>query len=434
MNTLKESAAGLFDLIFPSLLGGTSASKPQPKSSEPNAARHVAVLAVAISGSLGDTAMQTAVGQTLKAAGIGKMTLLVHDEKERAQFERIGYRVINVGGLFKPVIPMSVIRSLRQVFEECTDLIVIGADVLDGKYSPSKSLRRFQLAGAARRHGLRAGVVNFSFSDKAVPALCDKLRKLDFLDDITLVSREPVSAGRISKVLGREVPASADLAFLLSPTPATEEPVAGIAAKVEAWRAEGRKIIAFNINATRLRKTPDADLARSLGTALDRLCTEIPAAVVFVPHDYRKGSNDEALAKMIAAEMTSQAYYMPDRHYISSDAKAICKMADLTVTGRMHCGIASLGSGTPALFWDYQGKVEGLLNLAGTPGQTFTEDDMIDPDRMVARIAEALEHAPANRAAIAERLPGIKAMSRSNLNFILAPDSAGTPVAAEAAI
>lgn len=46
----------------------------------------------------------------------------------------------------------------------------------------------------------------------------------------------------------------------------------------------------------------------------------------------------------------------PDPGYV----KGVVGHCDLVISGRMHCGIAALGAGTPVVLVDYQDKVKGL--------------------------------------------------------------------------
>jgi len=181
--------------------------------------------------------------------------------------------------------------------------------------------------------------------------------------DFTYVCRDPLSAQRVSKAVSKPVAHGADLAFLLN---APETPYAEAAQKayevIQNWRKEDRPIIVFNANPLGLLNAmPDLDLddaARSYAQALDKLAETTGCALMCLTHDNRISHSDARFMERIVRQLnpSTDAHFVPET-VRATDIKFLCSKVDLTVTGRMHLGIASLGAGTTTMILDFQGKM-----------------------------------------------------------------------------
>jgi hypothetical protein len=104
-----------------------------------------------------------------------------------------------------------------------------------------------------------------------------------------------------------------------------------------------------------------------------------------------------------------------------AEIKGILADCDGLLTGRMHCGIAALGAGTPAAFLDYQGKVEGLLQLFGLETAIELGPGRSDAANRAADLLRSFRRESARfRTEIAGRLPEILALSARNVPAVAA--------------
>ena len=394
-----------------------------PGTAAPDAPRRFLVLAPAGAGSLGDEAMtRSAVAALRGRIPDAKITLVVFKDTDFAHYGDLGTDMVCLAGFMGVRPRLATLRRLMAALRQGTDFVILGADVLDGIYEPSNTIRRLWLAVAAQRAGLSANLIGFSFADRAGPQVRGFLR--DHCASFNIISRDPVSAARVAEVVGRPVPSAADLAFLL-PRPDAASPAATEAlAQAAAWRAEGRPIVVFNGNAHGLRTShPGIDVAacaRAFAEALKQIHAATNCGFVFVSHDDRPGVSDADFIRTITAllpEGTPTA--MPDAPIRPSDAKLLCEQANLTITGRMHLGIASLGVATPALFYDYQGKVEGLLELFDLPDLKFGAEDVLAPERLAQIVIDRIARGADISAQIEARLPAVRALSARNIDLVV---------------
>ena len=251
--------------------------------------------------------------------------------------------------------------------------------------------------------------------------MCQAFRALP--DAVRLCARDPVSRARVEQVIGRQVEQVADLAFLIHAQ--REGPRASAALSwIAGQRARGSSVYAFCpcrlAVHSKHSSASDSESARAdlvvefFSEAARRLRSEDPAAAfVLISHDVRSAHNDHALCMRISERIGSRDTTLlvsPDA--TPAEIKGILADCDGLLTGRMHCGIAALGAGTPAAFLDYQGKVEGLLQLFGLetaielgPGRSDAANRAADLLRSFRRESACF------RRQIAGQLPEILALS-----------------------
>lgn len=382
--------------------------------------RHVVVLTPSSVGNLGDEAMVTSIVTQLRARDANiRITLITHAVEDATAHAPLDTEVVCLSGYFSKIPARAVLADLAQLFQSGTDFILLGADILDGRYSESRSFRRLFLARNAQEAGMDVFVLGFSFSDNAVP------RILNYMDHacrgFTYVCRDPLSAGRVAKAVNKDVPHGADLAFLLN---VPETPYAVAAARaydiVQEWQAADRPVIAFNGNPLGLLNAmPDVDLdqaATSYANALNALAADTGCALLCLTHDNRPAHSDARFMQRIIdlLEPETVAHFVPET-VRATDIKFLCSKVDLTVTGRMHMGIASLGAGTTTMILDFQGKVRGLYELFGLPELAIDVLDVMTPEVLVANIAEKLKQKTRHAEAIKDKLPDIHTLSERNL-------------------
>lgn len=388
----------------------------------PSAGTHYVVPLVSGIGSLGDEAMAVAVTNRLRDADPeAKITVVCHHDVDLAAVPNMGVAyddVFSLEGYFAPMPGARRIGALADLLRSATHLVLVGADVMDGRYSDSRSYRRWRLAIAGRDLGLRTAVIGFSFSDRATPRVMRYLRRNG--DALNLCCREPVSAGRLSSLLRRDVGSAADLAFLLPPQALRSDG----AVKAANFADSSRPTVVVNINSLSFAQSSaafDSEVIRGAYVPLlQRLHAATGCAFLLLPHDIRPRASDVTQLHILDRLLgdTVPTHVVVDR-ITAGEVKHLCGSAQLVLTGRMHLGIAALGAGVPALFFDYQGKVQGLLHLIDKPEWSYSADDLRYPEVFARRMATMLTAHDALTADLQERVPAIRSLATRNLEFIL---------------
>lgn len=324
-----------------------------PRSFEPDT---FVLMAPSVEGSRGDAAMMEVLLADLRRKFDGRAVLLCYKRSERHADLVQNYRVEVECLEHLARHPL----QLRQLLQRTHTFRLIGADIVDGFYSPLTTGLRLSTAQTFAHAGCDAKIISFSFCATPAPSIARLWQQLP--ESVGLLTRDPESKRRLSALLGREVAQAADLAFLLEPdTEGIDEQVRWIAAQ----RERGHTVVGIGVNSLLL----NAGGQRALAQVVTRLLQQQPQlSLLFVAHDFRAKSSDLDTARgtmsYIPPKVLERVGVVAQEHG-PRQLKAIALRLDAVVSGRMHFSIAALSQGVPAFCFRYQGKVEGLLELVG---------------------------------------------------------------------
>lgn len=316
------------------------------------------------------------------------------------------------------------LRASRAILKFAPDVaVVIGADCMDGYYSPEVSARLIATADLIASRGCPVTFTGFSFNDKPHPFV---VRAFDRLSGKVAVNlRDPVSFERFQRASRHPAQLVADAAFMLIPDASTSG-VRAIASWVEAQRAAGHRVVGFNVHPTLFKGANAADVARlveSAIAALQRVLAETDIRLLLLAHDYRERDGDDrclgGIFRGLQAGHSSRIHY-PAGPFSAAELKGIASLVDGVVTGRMHLGVASLGAGVPVASITYQGKFKGLMQHFSYPDDMqISGDEAKQPDLLYGLVMRFVAALPELQAIARKALPGVKERSLDNLRPLL---------------
>lgn len=369
----------------------------------------VVILPCTNPGSLGDQAMIDSACRhivhtlRMKTVLIARKTdtLDVHDVTEVAVFD--------APGIWKKVV------AARQIFLS-GQMLMIGADVIDGRYGGDCA--RLGLLDLAARSGLKCAISGFSFSEKPGSAALERLKNLPTMP---LHARDAVSLKRFEDAV--QVPATlvADLAFLVTPSAEAENSRIAIS-WAQAQRDMGRTVLGVNTGGTTLSKMK-GDGLDSIGECLEGWLDANPdRAVLLLPHDYKpQPVGDVEPLQALLDRLTPQfgdRVHMVQFPFETWDVKAMAEVMDFTLLARMHFAIACLGMGVPPLCIAYAGKFEGLMQHFGLENMLVSNEEVLDPAALLARLETFESAVPVMKEKISAALPAVKDLSKRNFAWL----------------
>jgi polysaccharide pyruvyl transferase WcaK-like protein len=156
-----------------------------------------------------------------------------------------------------------------------------------------------------------------------------------------------------------------------------------------------------------------------MAESLDEFVKLTSSAILFLTHDNRTAHSDAAFVDEIIKHLKTEIKYefVPET-VEPTDIKRLCSFSELIVTGRMHLGIAGLGTGTATMITDYQGKVSGLYELFETPNLRLDLAEIVKPKQLSKLMVEAFNVREKYKKTIAKNLPKVKNLSRKNLQSV----------------
>lgn len=307
----------------------------------------------------------------------------------------------------------AAIRSFVGLLAGARSLSIIGADIMDGRYSLRGSVRRAALAEIGAREGVPTRIIGFSWNGSPSFGARRAMVRASRAGVVPLL-RDPRSARRATEQGIQNVTPVADIVFSATTTdtgvaipevPFAIVNVSGLIARTTDQTSQYRRII---------------DHLRSAGLH-----------VVLLPHVIKDLSDDLAACRAVADVVGGDDVTLVDELLPPAQVRALAARAVVTVTGRMHLSIMSLMGGTPAVTLATQGKVEGLMDLFGAPELCVTPTgDFAAP--VIAALARVMPESSITRDTIAAALPGVIELARANTTGLGAAVRAPSTAAAAA--
>lgn len=377
-------------------------------------------------GSLGDEAMVNSIVRRLKDQGATVGIAEYDDGSEWSTRIDLDYkislaRLFHVDRRFRADSYLDLIGFARAA-RGATHVFVIGADVIDGFYSASRSVKRLTLAGIGARCGADSRVINFSFNETPDPRAVTALERVPA--EVSFFARDEDARQRIHRHVGRSATVHTDIAFNLEPL--VTERVAAARDWAEAERAEGRIIVGVNVNPQTFPGDSTRGAIRVIDLYAESLATLLDArpevSCLHIPHDWRPPVTEEETSERVIARLPEVARahsHLVRGPYSAMEAKALAAECAAVLTGRMHLAIGALGAGVPPVCLPYQGKFEGLMKHFGTPELVLDLTARTEP--VADQIVRVLDDLGPARAKIERALPEVLRGSRLPLDLGPAP-------------
>lgn len=286
-------------------------------------------------------------------------------------------------------------------------LFVIGADMMDGGYSPATSARIWQIAAAVRLSGARARILGFSWKGK----VADRVRRaarIAIAIGVEVATRDVDSHNRFAGEIGSDALNASDIVFA-TPALSQANPISRTQSRPTRLN-EDRPTALLNVSALISARY---DYIEEHRRVVDALLTN-GWEVVLLPHVWNPSSDDRVVVRALFESLESQdSVYLMSEALSVAEERALLSTVDLVVTGRMHLAVLSLLEGVVPIVISTQGKVSGLLKLFDL------EDHCIDfsegyGSRIASIVAGPRSALGDAQAKVRQRLPGVVAAAKLN--------------------
>lgn len=347
------------------------------------ATSHV-LLAATGGGNIGDQAMFESYIQNVE----GRVVVIVSDTTSLTVPESEGSRVevLEIPSLIKglPFLRLIGTAALLSQLKLAKSYSVIGADIMDGVYSPEQSLARLSTVNCALLLGVDARILGFSWSPAARPTAKEAMRRLD--NRAAIFARDPRSLERLIADGVSNAVVAADIVF----SHRTECPKAELSDWIQGQKNVGRRIAVVNVSGLISAKV---NLEHDY-VEIVRHLKEIGYSIIILPHVIRHGDDDLAAILDLTRNnlITSQGSFVVRELLAPSEVKALVKDVDFVLTGRMHLAVIALSMGVPTVTLGTQGKVEGLYAMFGL--EELCIQPVVGMSATCARIVDLLASHP----------------------------------------
>lgn len=260
------------------------------------------------------------------------------------------------------------------LWRQSSQVLVIGADIMDGGYNPLASYRRARFSALFSNDDVASRVVGFSWNGRA-HAVCKWGLRRAARRGVALFIRDPASLRRAADDGVVAIP-TADAVFA---TPSLRGPSENVS---RIMQLIGRRPYAL-VNASGF-------VGRSYDQVEDYLLViehldKSGLTPVLVPHVIRGSGDDLKQLAQIHTSARPGSTILVDELLTPSDIRHLCGSASAVVAGRMHLAVLALKQGVAPVVVSTQGKVSGLLELFNL-GECLVEPGVGMGDRLVSAL------------------------------------------------
>lgn len=318
--------------------------------------------------SLGDDIMFLSVCQELrKRYPKCKISFLYYSEEKNKVHDvsYFGFDIVveNISNYITDIFKYEIYN----ICSNYSDLIILGADVLDGAYGQMDSIARLNFAKFSSDLGLSTRILGFSFNDRNIPEIKSLIRTIS--SKVKLYVRDEISFNKLSCITSTNLILSADISFVINPNDFQSSSHASLLfRKLESVKEISGRLIGINLISWNLEIDKRKEFLSYVVRNIENLfLRDSELYVVLIPHDFRKehGDDNKFLNELYQMfdDGNKKRIFLADIISTGIDAKRIVGFCDVVLTGRMHLAIAAMSQNVPALSFVYQGKFEGLYKM-----------------------------------------------------------------------
>lgn len=363
-------------------------------------ARKPHIVLPATAGSLGDQAVLSGLADVITSAGLDapvQVTLRDWHPHTCPNVPESVSLAINEGRFRSSV-------SLVRVLRDCSQLIILGTDVIEGNYSRSHVRDLVLLSNQAVALGIPVHICGFSFSASPNEEAVQWLRRLD--RRVRCSSRDPLSARRFEDHTGRPAEVVMDPAFVLQPSLNAD-------AALDAFKwirrrhTAGDVLLGVNVNAITYRTRP-ADVCDAYLSALSEILMDRFVSVLLLPHDLRDDQSDVTPLTVIHHVLEGR---YPGRCRLLGSPLAACEVkylagaCDLIISGRLHLAVAALSQGRPVIGIEYHDKFLGIFRHFDAETLLLSQAQLLEGGKLASLVFHALDNLCDFREGLARSRP-----------------------------
>lgn len=302
-----------------------------------------------------------------------------------------------------PLFHLKSFYKFAKLTSGFSEICLIGADLMDGKYNYLASLRRLQLLHLANSLGKSNRVYGFSWSETNYNTLVKYLLKN--CKGTHLLVRDPVSFDRLAKLGVLNIVQTSDLVFSLPLESNSSEPKPKNSQEYCIINASGLITVSKEGQEIYI-KLIDSILKSGI-------------RIVLLPHVIRESDDD----LLVLTELCSRYVGINNISLIETllnpqEIFQLCLGAKFVVTSRMHLSIISLLAGTPPITFSSNGKVAGLMKMFGIDDLCIAENSN-DEVIVQKKLRTVMQNSDFYELSIKQKLPQVVELSRLNFNEYL---------------
>jgi len=285
-------------------------------------------------------------------------------------------------------------KTLIEVSSACDSLYMIGADMMDGKYNPEVSLRKWRIAEWFAKNVGPAAVISMSWNTNPHPLSVSAVKRANAAG-VKIFTRDALSQERLLDI-GVKSTLTSDVSFV---TTELREP----SLEIQNWLKSEKRTVIVTVSDWVVNNKEIFDLLKSsLNSVKDKF------QFLFVPMVADGQSRDLEACEKLADEVGG--WVIPEL-LRPEELRWIAKESAFGISARMHCCLLGFAAGMPSVGIEYQGKFKGTFDMLGLAN--FAIEPASFSDKFPQAFEDLLRNYDELRTEISRQIPGITEMAKS---------------------
>ena len=289
------------------------------------------------------------------------------------------------------------IWRFKREIGSCAAVLIVGADIMDGKYGDRTSVLRWKLATWLKSQSVDTAL--FSMSWNAAPTLSAITEaKKASAAGVKIFARDEYSLTRLHES-GLNAEFASDVSFLRVDQ---QEPNAQIIAK---YAASTKKVL-VNVSDW---VTDTESMFEAIVAALRSLSDEYE--IIYVPMVHYGANTDTVACEKLASRVPG--WILPQLPK-PSELRWMAARSEFSISARMHCCLIGFAAGLPSIGLEYQGKFKGAFKTFGIEHLAILPQDF--ETTFPTAFAEVVGNSDQIRTSISAQIPSVVASARIPLD------------------
>ena len=240
------------------------------------------------------------------------------------------------------------IRQFKREVGSCSAVLIVGADIMDGKYGDRTSVLRWNLARWLVSKSVSTSVFSMSWNAQPTRAALDAARSASDAG-VKIFARDEISLGRLRSD-GLTAEFASDVSFLrrdqIEPAPEIKERF-----------SQSAKKVLVNVSDW---VTDDQEMFDGLVSALKSLPSNFD--IIYVPMVHYGANTDTVACEKLS---TAVPGWILPKLPTPAELRWMAAQSEFSISARMHCCLIGFAAGLPSIGLEYQGKFKGAFQTFG---------------------------------------------------------------------
>lgn len=312
------------------------------------------------------------------------------------------------------------IKNFLEILNNYNNVIVVGADVMDGAYSMMLLQVFEKFLYLTHKTKRKSSVLGFSYNGLNNPKIIKILKSVSKYARLNI--RDEISYKRLKKVGVKGIYLTSDMAFLYNPAYLPlQDRTKELLYTLEDKKKNGKKFIGINLKLTKNNEQKEEQIFNEIAKSLDNLDKNV-YELILLPQDvrwYYDQYSDVQSLEMYNEKFKRTGFTVHLASFIQnqSESKILAQLCDFVITCRMHLAIAALSQGIPPISFIYQGKFEGLYKMYNFDKKLYFERNSFSQDEFSDAVKYVSENCLALSKHINKKNEMVFALAKKNLKM-----------------